>query len=199
MRRLFIALAFSTLLVACEPPTHPGESVGTFQVNGSLDENLCGAAVPALDPISFSVEIRDQLGRAMWIMDEQPVQDGIRMPDGTYRFRSGTTVPVLEPQPGYRGCSLQQVELVEVTISSVPADGVVDESDAGVGMGGDDDALEIDGLSEVQFTPTIDSDCSPLPVVNGGPWAALPCTITYTLFGTGVGPGASVEEEATEL
>ncbi len=191
-----LPLALSSLLLAlvtlgCEPPTQPGASVGTFQISGSLDANGCGAAVPALDPIAFGVEIRDQSGRALWLMDDQPVQEGIRMPDGTMRFRSGTTVPVLAPGPDYRGCSLQQVELVEVQVTSADADaGVADASIADAGDAGSAAALEIRGVNEIQFTPTIDSDCSPLPVQNGGPWAALPCTISYSLFGTGTGPSA---------
>jgi hypothetical protein len=127
-------------------------------------------------------------------MEEQPVQTGIRLPDGAFRFRTGTTVPILAPQPEYRGCSLQQVEFVEVRVSLSDGESTDPEPlpmdpmtpDAGPTVPNVD--LEITGLSQIQFTPTIDSDCSPLPVVNGGPWAALPCTIDYSLFGVGAGP-----------
>jgi len=197
MRSALVALPLLILALGCEPQGHPGVSIGTFQITGSLDQNGCGAAVPALDPISFSVELRDDLGRGVWVQDEGPIQTGIRMPDGAYRFRYGATVPVIAPQPGYRGCNLQQVEFIEVRIEPYESDGEEEppirtpiggeDADGGVVVENDID-LALEGLSEIQYTPTSTSDCSPLPVVNGGPWAALPCTLTYTLFGSGLGP-----------
>ena len=56
--------------------------------------------------------------------------------------------------------------------------------------------MELHGINEIQYTPTSTSDCSPLPVVNGGPWAALPCTVRYTLFGDGVGPLPTEDADA---
>jgi len=185
-------------LAGCEPRDNPGETIGVFQVTGSLDENGCGAAVPALDPINFEVEVRDDYGRGIWVRGDGPIQTGVQLPDGAYRFRYGATVPVIAAQPGYRGCSLQQVELIEVHVAPIAPlapdaddDGgssAVNDGDAGTDGGTPERAMELSGLSEIQYTPTSTSDCSPLPVVNGGPWAALPCTLRYTLFGTGTGP-----------
>lgn len=211
---LSVVLAFLGLLGAsggCEPRVHPGQTLGTFQVVGSLDANGCGAAVPALDPIAFEVEVRDDRGRGIWVRGDGPIQTGVQLPDGAYRFRTGATVPVISAQPGYRGCNLQQVEMIEVHVTPTTSialagedgglqpDAGTADADAGADGGVPERAMELSGISEIQYTPTSTSDCSPLPVVNGGPWAALPCTLRYTLFGTGTGPMPEDDAGASAL
>jgi hypothetical protein len=206
MRRFFASVLTVCALAVCgcEPPVYPGDSLGTFDVVGALEENTCGsAAVPALDPLTFSVELRRQGALAYWRMTKQPLTTGVVMSSGALRFRTETWIPVLadEPALGYPGCALVQTEEVEVTV-----DGVETETDAGAGTDGgvvagdasvratdggvveDVEPRTLAGDNVITFAPDPASDCTPLLASLGGPWLALPCAVRYELTGTAEPP-----------
>jgi hypothetical protein len=188
----------AVLLTSGCVPEYPGEVVAAFHVIGALEENACGAtAVPAIDPIVFDVEIRNDRGRGFWRQADAPVISGtFDDEDGEFAFRTTRQVPVIAPEPetGVRGCAVEQREEVSGTVTHVLvlADGAVADAspgpDAGTGEAPDgaaqpDTTAELTGESRVTFTPVPGSDCTAALAVAGGPFAALPCMIRYRLDG----------------
>jgi hypothetical protein len=188
----------------CEP-TYPGEPVGSFDVVGRLEANSCGStAVPALDPLTFFVEVRREGGQAFWRRPEAPLVSGTVTEAGGYRFRHRSSILAIEADPaqGNAGCRLEQVETVEVTLdglASSPADGGRDGggSDGGGSDGGGSGAADasgspgdagpaasLTGVNRVELAPSSGSACGALLGAQGGPFAALPCEVEYALEGT---------------
>ena len=205
-------LALSACAASGCEVVYPGTAVGSFDVVGALDENACGAAVPANDPITFAVEIRADGARAYLRFFDPPTREGLLEADGTYRFGVSSQFQVIAPDPalGVVGCALEQREVLEARLSDAPTPdgGVIDDGgmvenddaaapteDAAVADGGDGGMpdggmpdLVLDGESEITFTPISGSDCTALLSVYGGPWSTLPCVLRYTLRGTSRAP-----------
>src|SRR6476646_5957698 len=84
------------------PSELPGEHVGAYSVSGELTENSCGsAAIPAVDPLQFEVELRDDQGTGLWLRGAPPARQGKLEGDGAFRFRLESTysVPGMAPEP----------------------------------------------------------------------------------------------------
>jgi hypothetical protein len=77
------------------PDELPGELVGAYRINGALTENSCGsAALPAADPLSFSVEIRKQGQSGLWLAAAPPAHPGSLSDDGAFSFQRQSTYDV---------------------------------------------------------------------------------------------------------
>ena len=188
--RLAVVLAFF-VLAACEPVL-PGETVGTFDVVGALDANTCGStAVPAIDPLVFMAEIRVDSNRAFWRRPDVGSRAGVVMPDGTFRFTFGSLVRVqaADPSIGFPGCVLEQREVLDATVTATESEDLPDAGAPDGAAAGDADAttdappVELGGTNTIDLAPAAGSDCRALLGANGGPWAALPCGLRYTLRG----------------
>jgi len=194
----------AALAVGACTPAYPGEPVGSFSVTGRLDRNTCGPeALPARNPLTFLVEIRERDGEAFWRLADRPVVSGVVTDDDTYEFVAHANVGLIAPEPdlGVAGCSLVQLETVEVSVETVEQDDEADPevadagapvSDAGdpaADADADADAgamveMALTGTNSIQLTPTAGSDCTAATVSAGGPFLALPCRVDYTLTGT---------------
>lgn len=204
-RALFSLLA---LAFGCVPTEVPGETAGTFDIVGSLQENTCGAtALPAHDPLVFSAEVRSDGTQGFWRRPEEASLPGSVL-DGEYRFTFRQQLPVLAPDPasGYVGCALIQEETIQAVIddslmlddAGAPIDAGqadADEGDSGGADGGadagsdDTDPLApFGGTDIVTLVPAPGSNCVPLLAIAGGPFLELPCRIEYTLRGTATEP-----------
>jgi hypothetical protein len=76
-------------------PEPPGELVGAYQIDGALTENSCGSrALPAVDPLSFSVEIREDDRQGLWLRDTPPARPGRLDEDGSFEFTFESRYPV---------------------------------------------------------------------------------------------------------
>ena len=183
MTRLLSLAALAIPLLACltgnEPP---GEYYGTYEITGVLTENECGAAVPALNPFTFRVELRTDGGAALWRRPEAPLSYGI-VREGVWEIDSAATLPVYEADPttGMLGCALTQAE--SIVLEELVADQDAAIPDGGGGDAGEEmgDALTMQGTTTITYTPTAGSDCSPSLVTFGGPFDALPCALHYEL------------------
>lgn len=180
-----------TLLSACTPH-YPGEPVGSFRVVGSLEDNLCGPqAVPATDPVVFSVEIRRDGAQAWWRRPDAPLVEGVVEPDGTFRFHGTGRRVVVAPNPdaGVPGCALDQQEELTIRLTGevgadagVGADAAIETlGDAAVGDAGARPGLE--GRHTIHLTPSAGSNCTPALAAAGGPFLAIPCDVDYALSG----------------
>jgi hypothetical protein len=203
-RRLSIAGGLALLAaVGCQPPgsKSAGELVGVYAIDGALIENTCGQmALPAVDPLRFEVEIRqnDQVG--YWQVEKQPQQAGEIEDDGAFRFTGEQTSLVssmrsarndLEPgefvslAPDFdlktTTCAMKVRETIEGSLARrfVTVDGGEPQVDEGAKSAKHD--LTGDNTIEVSATP--ESDCSASLAAFGGPFANLPCLAHYKLSG----------------
>jgi hypothetical protein len=170
------------VLFGCEARV-PGETVGAFDVVGHLEENSCGVgAVPAVDPLAFPVEIRDDRGRPLWWRrGEIPVEGRVEEEALVFRRASRARVLASDPTVGFPGCTVVTEETVRVIVEPPGADA----PDAAVAdAGASNESSPLDGTNVAELSPEPGSDCRPLLAVFGGPWQALPCRVSYRLEGS---------------
>jgi hypothetical protein len=187
----------------CQPPGSKsvGELVGVYAISGALVENTCGQmALPAVDPLRFEVEIRqnDQVG--YWQVEKQPQQAGELEDGGAFHFTGEQTSLVssmrgarndLEPgdfvsiMPDFdlktTNCAMKVRETIEGSLARrfVTLDGGEPQIDDATPKPKHD--LTGDNTIDVSATP--ESDCSASLAAFGGPFANLPCFAHYTLSG----------------
>lgn len=187
MRSVGRAILLAIVALGCAPQ-YPGEPVGSFEVVGRLEENACGAAIQALDPVTFRVELREEQGQAFWRRPDFPVVSGTAL-DGTYRFRSQARIVVIaaDPDPdfGHPGCTVTQSEVVEVILEPVDSDAGAPTADAGEP---EEPSMHLEGTHTIDIAPDVGSSCAPATAALGGPFLALPCSVDYTLEGTPSAP-----------
>lgn len=185
MRALHFVLAIGLLVLfcaACEPPDYPGESLGSFRIQGILDSNSCGHdAVPAFPSLAFESELRMDGSVPYWRRDGLLPIDGIASSDGSLQFEFRQTFS-LAPNPDGMGqqCFMVQTEWVSVTLLG---DGTMD-SDAGV-------QSDLQGTNIIRWAAADEASCAYATTAHGGPFQALPCTVNYSLAGERRGETAS--------
>lgn len=179
---VMFALAF---IAACDPVPPPGTLVGKFNVLRSLVDNTCGAvAAPAVDPTSYTVEIREDNGRAYWRIDQNPFQDGTITTSGDIYFSASAGTVVEAPDAGVLGCAIVQSETITGHVIRLPDAGVDDGGiDAGVADAGVTTGTPLTAIDTFTFTSTPGSDCSALLTVFGGSFDQLPCTAHFSIVG----------------
>src|SRR5436190_845822 len=86
--------------LACKPAALPGQDVGTYDVTGTLDENACAPGLPAMDPLTFSVQLRRDHGSLIWrIMPDGAPISGTVGDDGTIHLHTDTRVQAWAADP----------------------------------------------------------------------------------------------------
>lgn len=204
---LLVTAASAPALLACVPTESPLPELGSARVMGSLEENACGsAAVPALDPIEYTVTFGGADQVVEWRRPGSPHIVGQVRRDGEWRFTTQTTIPVYEPDPitGAPGCSMIQTETTTFESMGTPPPVDYDAGTQGdAGLPGDaapqgDATVQHDagpqegqwrlpesfeGTGTVTFAPAPGSNCSRSLATFGGPFLALPCDVNYHLEG----------------
>jgi len=194
----YVCLAFLSLLaMACQKGKLPGTEVGTYQVQGSLTDNTCGAsALPAEDSLDFQVEIRRLTSESgLWILGDPPGTEGTLKEDGEFSFVRTTTFVATQPQSlkdvirqespadywngavqneaPSPGCAYTIEERVEGRLTYTDPDaGMVDAGSV---------ATALTGTNKITLAPSPGSDCRDALVANGGPFYTFPCSASYTL------------------
>lgn len=176
--------SIATFFFACGEPGYPGDNVGAFTVAGAITSNTCGTNIPLVNPLSFTVELRDDRGVAYWRRPQSALFTGV-WSGHQFTFATQEEVRAIEPDPvnGVAGCLLIQ----SVTILGA----VASENDGGIFPdGGDADAgvmssaTGFSGTQTITYTPQTGSDCTALVPPLGSQVAALPCSVIYTLSAT---------------
>jgi hypothetical protein len=165
MRTLGV-LALSLSLVSCigKDIRKPGESLGFFDVVGTLGANTCGEAP---SPWTFRVELRKESvpsSRIHWAQGDLPVSATLAS-DGSATFQSGSSLVISPPSKKSAGCTVVRSDTVALKLA--PND------------------LSFDGTLSYAFAADEGSECtnvSPAGIEN------TPCNITYTLRGVSQGP-----------
>jgi len=168
-------------LLACSQQ-FPGESVGTYQVTGALEENTCGITtfyVP--DPLEMVVELRSDTERAYYMPEGQPMLQGIPQAEDSYRFRTQGTAQLADADPinGYPPCVVARAETIEVSVveEELLADGGVQDEEE------EEAEPTLLGTQLLEIAPMPDTYCLPFLATHGGTFETLPCQISYELTG----------------
>lgn len=189
--------------VGCQPPAPNavGELVGVYAINGALIENSCGhMALPAVDPLKFEVEIRqnDQVG--YWQVEKKPQQAGELEDDNSFRF-SGENTSLVSSMRGARNdlepgdfisltpdfdlktttCAMNIKETIEGTLARRFV--TVDGGEPEVENAGAKPKHDLSGDNTITVSATPESDCSASLAAFGGPFSNLPCVAHYKLSG----------------
>lgn len=145
----------------------PGEPLGTFEVIAELDSSTCGAgALGSTDLWEFEVQLSKDYDQLFWLNGREVIPGRIASDGESFEFDTRVQVEVLEPEPGVLGCTLNRQDR---------ASGRLDYQDEAVNS--------FTGRLTFAYTPSSDSDCSPLIGVEGG-FSALPCEMKYDVIGS---------------
>jgi hypothetical protein len=190
-------------------PEPPGELVGAYQIEGALTENTCGSrALPAIDPLSFAVEIREQDRQGLWLRDTPPARPGRLDEDGSFEFTFESRYPVttttesrleslieadaekLADPAAYEDLDSMQstpcLLLVDERVSgrllrdSRPAQ---DGDPEGARDAGADEEDDLVGENSIDIRAAGGTDCDLVLEAQGGPFLELPCRAHYQLSG----------------
>jgi hypothetical protein len=210
-----LAISVAVLSIACNESAPTGTLVGFYTVQGVLIENSCGqSALPAVTPLKFDVQIREDGGVGYWSQAKQAQSTGSLNSRGEFRFSASTTKVVSSGQPGQLQPSnftslqpdfdLQQQRTCALTVRETitgslqrrnAADGgaVVELAPGDAAVSGSND---LDAEHVIEVTPSAGSDCNLALTAFGGNYLALPCGARYVLQGslqlaTGAAAGAA--------
>lgn len=189
------------------PTELPGEHVGAYSVSGELTENSCGsAAVPAVDPLQFKVEVRDHQGTGLWVQGAPPGRPGKLEEDGVFRFRleSRYNVPGKPAEPvemliytdiekladpaTYDNLDRKPAQPCQLLVSeTVEGRLLADDREQAGGSASrpkpsTGDRVDLIGENEIAIRAA-GGDCSLVLADNGGPFDDLPCRVHYELEG----------------
>ena len=177
MGRLFgrlarLLLPGATLLLAvrgagCEDQPLPGTMLGTYKVSAQSKTNSCGAGLGAPNPWVFNADLSDEGSTIYWSwIDGSPVLSGI-LTNATQASITAQSAANVDPSDAGAGpCTLERADDLELTLAagSPPP--------------------SFSGTISYVFTVPSGSSCADQLVSAGGTYAALPCTISYTLTAT---------------
>lgn len=166
----------------CSDKAMPGTPLGTFNVTGTLTVNTCGAGVNAPNPWTFQVDLSLDGSTLYWSWkDGSPYLTGQLSSGQASLVASQTATDTVEAgtcptTPNYGGWFGESQTSTQCT--STP-DCSMTRSDAyAVSMASTMKAF----TGTLSYAFAISSGtCSGDYASAGGPYATLPCTITYTL------------------
>ena len=161
---------FAIAPLACgTDPYEPGTALGTFAVNGTLKASSCGAG-QAPNPWSFSVKLSTDPGTLYWIQGSVPVS-------GTLSAANVASLTSTSSQSSFEGdssvalCTIDRTDTLSARLTPDPT--LANEYSSFTGT-----------LTYAFAQDSSSTDCSGALTENGGGYAALPCTITYSLSAT---------------
>jgi hypothetical protein len=162
----FVALA---ACVRGTDPYEPGTVLGTYQVTGALQTNSCQEA-DAPNPWVFSVKLSHENATLYWDNGGLPVS-GIMNADDVASMTSTSTDNVDGFDGGSGPCDLERDDSLTTTLTPDPK------------LAGQ--YISFTGALSYTFRAAATAtDCSDQLAENGGTYATLPCTITYSLTAT---------------
>lgn len=161
-----LAVLLGVAAAACDNP-NPGAPLGTFAVTSALGTDTCGGTAADTSPGSFNVTLSNDQGVVYWFPDT----GGSATRGSINAARSVTITEVVADNvdatdAGAGPCTLQRNDTLTFTLAAGGA------------------PASFTGSYSFTVTPAIGAACSDQLVAHGGGYAALPCTITYTLAGT---------------
>jgi len=162
--RVGTALAFGATVVmhgaAC---ALPGQTLGTYDVRGELQEDTCGGAP---NPWSFRVMLSKTGDTLYWSwLDARPMLSGTVGADGQATLTGYEVANVDGTQSSAGPCNLERSDDLAVTL----------------GEGASPTKLE--ATLTYSFSVQTGATCTDQLATSGGMYDVLPCTMRYTLSG----------------
>ncbi|MCC7541976.1 MAG: hypothetical protein IT379_37495 [Deltaproteobacteria bacterium] len=171
---------------------YPGDSLGGFEVRGSLVEQSCGVSiVMPNDPLDFEVELRRDGSTIYWRRPGAPAMDG-HFSERNQSFELSATSSFLlreaSPADGLGPCRIMQQETIggRLEVVTDPSAPVIPASDAGASdpdAGAPAPIYRFSGENSVSFSVASGADCRDRIGVEQGQFPMLPCRIRYELEG----------------
>jgi hypothetical protein len=169
LRRRLVALsagAISCWVLACSGNPLPGNMLGTYQVVAQSQTNSCGLAAP--DPWDFDAQLSEQGTTLYWSwMDGSPPLSAAMSTSSQGTLLANEQLNVDGTADGGLGpCTMARADTLQIDL----------------GSGSPPSAFS--GTIEYVFSVAPGWDCADQLASAGGQYAALPCTITYTMSAT---------------
>jgi hypothetical protein len=151
--------------------TLPGTSLGTYNVTGTLGTNTCGSGLGAPSPWTFSTQMSEDGTTFYWEISGGSELSSTMSSATQVDITSIDTANVDGTDAGVLGpCDLQSTTVLDVALaaSSPPS--------------------SFKGTVTYTFTAATGvsstTNCTDQLSASGGPYATLPCTVSYSLAGT---------------
>ncbi len=166
MRLVACAAAVACLLpAACSDSPMPGRVLGTYTVTGQSTSNTCGLGAP--DPWKFTVQLSMRGSIVYWSwLDGSPLLSGTAPSSGPVSIRDSQQVNADSTDAGLGPCTLVRDDDLEITL----------------GAGSTPPAFA--GTVAYSYTPANGSTCTDVLGASGGPFARLPCSVSYGVTAT---------------
>jgi hypothetical protein len=163
--RLFaFPIALSTLAACFGKDMHnPGTPIGKFHVEGKLTANSCGDSLGAQADWQFDVKLSQDPGVLYWVQGGIPVQ-GTLDASSHAKMQSQSSQVVHAADAGTPFCAIERGDTLDVTLAQ--------------------DKASFSATVSYTFNVGDGSVCDDQMASSGGPYATLPCTVTYSLTGT---------------
>jgi len=161
------ALSIALLgIAACDNP-NPGSPLGTFAVTSALTTDTCGGSVADGDPGTFTVTLSNDQGVVYWFPNNGGTSvSGVMSASRTVSIGDVVADNVDATDAGAGPCTLERDDTLRFTLA------------AGA------QPASFTGSYAFTVTPAVGASCADQLVAQGGGYAQLPCTITYTMAGT---------------
>jgi hypothetical protein len=142
----------------------PGDRLGTFHATGTLTSDTCQAALLGVTSSwAFDVKLSRQADTLYWLNGEEAIPGSIANDGITFDFESGVEVSLQAAQGAQPGCTMTR---------SDAANGVLASSST--------DVPSFTLNMAFTYAAEAGSQCAGWVGVQGG-FAALPCTVRYSL------------------
>lgn len=175
VRRVLLAAPALLWATACgqQTSTLPGTALGNYNIVGTLGANTCGSTVGAANPWDFALELsRDSTMLYIAQTDGSDALSGaLDTTDALSATLSSTVTSNVDGSDAGPGpCNLTQSTTFALTLAS----GATPQTFSGTVT------YAYGAATGVSAT----TDCTDQLSASGGPYATLPCTVTYSLAGT---------------
>jgi hypothetical protein len=145
-----------------QDPKAPGEVLGFFSVDGTLQDDSCGAeSLNAPEKWSFDLKLSRDGTTLYWLNGREGIVGDIDS-KGAFSFETHIDNKLAERHGAAKGCTIVRRDL---------ASGSLAES-------------TLRGKLTYAYSATSDSDCSEFTTGVAGMPLALPCSLSYSLRGT---------------
>lgn len=144
-----------------QDPKSPGEVLGFFSVDGTLQDDSCGAqSLNAPENWSFDVKLSREGSTLYWLNGREGIVGDID-DGGAFSFETHVDTKLAERRGAAKGCTIVRRDLASGSLKG--------------------SALR--GELTYAYSQTSDSDCSEHVTGTDGTPFGLPCSLTYSLTG----------------
>jgi hypothetical protein len=161
---LFLALFLTIVLSGCNDKPLPGTMYGRYKVTAQTTVDSCGPGLGAPNPWVFDAELSHDADTLYWSwMDGSSPLSGPLLSPSHARITTNVAANVDPSDGGFGPCTLTRADAIEVTLAS------------------GNPPPSFTGTISYGFAPQSGSTCADQLTSGGGLYAALPCSLSYTV------------------